>query len=345
MRRSPATGRVGLDQSLNLLELNLELEGIEPEELEQIWLSLREKRKYHRLRDGAIAPPGREGVAQLARVADALDLKPADLRQKTVRLPTAQALFLEQFIRDRDLTGIRLDEAVDALVHLIRSPNEAGHTPPPSLQGILRDYQKTGFRWLKSLAQAGFGGILADDMGLGKTLQAIALILSEREENRGSPLPPALVVAPASLIFNWEAEIQRFAPSLKVLVAAGSKDERQELLSRLEGVDVVITSYPLLRRDSAAYAALNFSCCFFDEAQNIKNPHSQTAQCARRLKAARRFALTSTPIEFAHRAVVHFPVHHAGLPAATANSWKIQPPAAPGQQRIGMKPSPPWPQR
>ncbi|NLY39949.1 MAG: DEAD/DEAH box helicase family protein, partial [Firmicutes bacterium] len=298
VRRSPRfTGRVGLDQSLNLLELNLELEGIEPEELEQIWLSLREKRKYHRLRDGAILPLEGEGVAQLARVADALDLKPADLRQKAVRLPAAQALFLEQFIHDRGLTGIRLDEAVTALVRLIRSPNEAGHTPPPSLQGILRDYQKTGFRWLKSLAQAGFGGILADDMGLGKTLQAIALILSEREENPGAPLPPALVVAPASLIFNWEAEIKRFAPSLKVLVAAGSKEERLALLSRLNGVDVVITSYPLLRRDSAAYAALNFSCCFFDEAQNIKNPHSQTAQCARRLKAARRFALTGTPIE------------------------------------------------
>ena len=234
---------------------------------------------------------------QLARMADALDLKPADLRQKTVRLPVARALFLDQFIRDRGLTGIRLESAVTELVRLIRNPDQAGHTPPPSLQGILRDYQKTGFRWLKSLAQAGFGGILADDMGLGKTLQAIALILSEREENPGDPLFPALVVAPASLIFNWEAEINRFAPSLKALVVAGSKAERQEMLSRLDGADVVITSYPLLRRDSAAYASLNFSCCFFDEAQNVKNPHSLTAQSARKVKAARRFALTGTPIE------------------------------------------------
>ena len=104
------------------------------------------------------------------------------------------------------------------------------------------------------------------------------------------------MVAPASLIYNWEAEIKKFAPQLQAAVIAGTKQERRELLATTDA-DILITSYPLLRRDSALYMPLSFSSCFLDEAQSIKNPASLTAQCARRIKAAHRFALTGTPIE------------------------------------------------
>jgi superfamily II DNA or RNA helicase len=290
------SARVGIDRQSDLLELELELEGIEREEIDRIWLSIREKRKYHRLRDGSIIPLQGEGVEQVTRLSDALDLQPADLCQGRVSLPKRQALLLDQL--HSELTGptITQHRDVEALVRLVRHPEEAGHRLPPELNEVLRDYQKTGFQWLKSLAGCGFGGILADDMGLGKTVQAIALILSQRQENPGT-LPPALVVAPASLIYNWEAEFAKFAPQLQILVVAGTKAERRELLSRVNPADVIITSYPLLRRDSAEYAGVKFSCLFFDEAQYIKNPQSQTAQCARKLEAKHRFALTGTPME------------------------------------------------
>ena len=295
-RKAPRfTGRAGIDWKLDLLELELGLEGVSPGELAEVWQSLQIKRRYHRLRDGSVLPLEGEGIAQFSRLAGALELQPKDLKRETIRLPKHQALYLDGLIRDYEITPLQESAELADLVRRIRHPAAQRFPLPEPLEGILRDYQVTGFKWLKSLASCGFGGILADDMGLGKTVQAIAFVLSERQENPA--LPPALVVAPASLIYNWEAEIKKFAPQLKARVIAGTRDERRELLSGLDESDIAITSYPLLRRDSALYAGLTFSCCFLDEAQYVKNPHSQTAQCARRIKAQHRFALTGTPME------------------------------------------------
>lgn len=296
-RKAPRfSSRVGINWDLDLLELDLELEGVDPEELNEVWQSIRIKRKYHRLADGSILPLEGEGVRQFARLAKALDLQPADLKGKRVRLPKHQALYLDRLSSDCQIAPVEMSQDLAALIRSLRQPAEADCRVPASLEHVLREYQKTGFKWLKSLARHGFGGILADDMGLGKTVQAIAFILSEREEG-GPSLPPALVVAPASLIYNWEAEIKRFAPRLKALVIAGTKSERRELLALAKEADVVITSYPLLRRDITDYVRLQFSSCFLDEAQQIKNPQSLTAQCARRIRAKHRFALTGTPME------------------------------------------------
>ena len=296
-RKAPRfTGRVGIDWDLDLLELDLELEGIDPDELAEIWQSLQVKRKYHRLRDGSLLSLEGEGIEQFTSLAGALELQPAELQKEKIRLPKFQALHLNQLLRDFGIDAVRESTELSALIRKIRDPAGSDFQLPADLKGLLRDYQKTGFMWLKSLAVYGFGGILADDMGLGKTVQAIAFILSEHQETDPRS-EPALIVAPASLIYNWEAEIEKFAPSLKTVVVAGTKPERRKLLSQLHLADVVITSYPLLRRDSAAYAALTFSSCFLDEAQYIKNPKSQTAQCVRRLNSGKRFALTGTPIE------------------------------------------------
>ncbi len=295
-RKAPRfTGKAGIDWNLDLLELELGLEDVNPEELAEIWQSLRIKRRYHRLRDGSILPLEGEGVEQFNRLAGALDLQPSDLKQRTVHLPKHQALYLDGLIREYDIAPVTESEDLAGLVRHIRNPAGTDYPLPLPLQGVLRGYQETGYKWLKSLAACGFGGILADDMGLGKTVQAIAFILSERQENPAQL--PVLVVTPASLIYNWEAEIEKFAPQLKVLVIAGTKKERRELLSGTVKADVIITSYPLLRRDISDYAPLQFSSCFLDEAQYIKNPNSLTAQCARKIKTSRRFALTGTPME------------------------------------------------
>ena len=294
-RKAPRfTGHAGIDWKLDLLELDLQLEGVDPGELSAVWESLRIKRRYHRLRDGSILPLEGEGLRQFSRLAETLELQPADLKEPTVKLPKYQALHFDELIRQFKTAPVKESAELAALVQALRRPADEHYPLPPSLRGVLRDYQVTGFKWLKSLARYGFGGILADDMGLGKTLQAIAFILSEKDESDGHT---ALVIAPASLIYNWEAEIDKFAPQLKALVIAGTKQERRKLLAGSGDSDVVITSYPLLRRDIAAYTKMDFGTCFLDEAQYVKNPGSLTAQCARRIRAPRRFALTGTPIE------------------------------------------------
>lgn len=165
----------------------------------------------------------------------------------------------------------------------------------------MRDYQKFGFHWLKTLSHYRLGGILADDMGLGKTIQSIAYIASEMSTpvEEGMAPSPVLIVCPASLIYNWEREIKRFAPELRTIVAAGDPQERGGLMDDegSQGTDVWITSYPLLRRDIDWYEKRTFRALFLDEAQAIKNYASLTAQAVRRLQAGQRFALTGTPIE------------------------------------------------
>lgn len=155
------------------------------------------------------------------------------------------------------------------------------------LEGVLRNYQKHGASWLSFLGSNGLGGILADDMGLGKTLQALAYLRTQPG--------PALVVCPSSLVFNWQREVEKFTPERKVLVLEGAQRARR--FAEIAQADLVITSYPLLRRDAERYRHFEFSTVLLDEAQHIKNPDTQNAQAAGMLRAARKFILTGTPVE------------------------------------------------
>nr|WP_242949685.1 DEAD/DEAH box helicase [Clostridium pasteurianum] len=158
----------------------------------------------------------------------------------------------------------------------------------------MRKYQKFGFKWLKSLARCGFGGILADEMGLGKTLQVISFLASEKKSGNNIP---SIVICPTSLVYNWLSEIQRFYPDLKVLVISGSREERKNSIENYKGHDILITSYPLIRRDIEYYHSIDFKYCILDEAQQIKNPNSINAKSVKEIKAENYFALTGTPIE------------------------------------------------
>jgi superfamily II DNA or RNA helicase len=156
-----------------------------------------------------------------------------------------------------------------------------------SLETLLRPYQKVGVSWFSFLASNDLGGILADEMGLGKTVQTLAFLRQ---------LPgTSLVVCPSALLVNWQREVMRFTPERKCLVIEGSG--RAELFKEIKNVDLVITSYALLRRDVAVYAGFKFAAVVLDEAQHIKNPESQNAQSALSLRAEHRFVLTGTPIE------------------------------------------------
>ena len=165
---------------------------------------------------------------------------------------------------------------------------------PRWLKATLRPYQEQGISWLRFIHELGSGGVLADDMGLGKTIQTIALLLSIKQEKKAKPMR-SLIVAPTSVVSNWVREIERFAPSLSTALWHGVG--RKEQQGELESVNVVITSYALLRRDIDLLKNLRLDYAILDEAQNIKNPLSATAQAAKGLQAERRLALTGTPIE------------------------------------------------
>jgi superfamily II DNA or RNA helicase len=168
--------------------------------------------------------------------------------------------------------------------------------PPAMLDAVLRPYQLAGFQWLAFLWKHRLGGILADDMGLGKTLQTLALICHARQS--GSAIPPFLIVAPTSVVSNWAAESARFAPGLKLVSISGTAARRGQALGEsIAGADAVVTSYTLLRMDFDAYAKLDWSGLILDEAQYAKNHQSKVYQCARRLPAPFKVAITGTPME------------------------------------------------
>jgi hypothetical protein len=199
----------------------------------------------------------------------------------------------------RELVGSETAMVVDASVTEWLSKCDAIRAQeapmPQELKATLRSYQLDGYQWLWRLSQLGLGACLADDMGLGKTVQVIALLLSR------SAAGPALVVAPTSVCSNWVDELNRFAPSLRVLEYSGKS--RAALLEPFKqnngnsGADVLVTSYALLQQDAAELGSVEWNTAVLDEAQFIKNPHSQRAKAAFHLSARYRVAMTGTPIE------------------------------------------------
>ncbi|HEX7326207.1 MAG TPA: DEAD/DEAH box helicase [Rhodanobacteraceae bacterium] len=183
-------------------------------------------------------------------------------------------------------------EDLRAELEALRSRQHAA-VVPRGFKASLRPYQLDGLAWLDFLADARLGGILADDMGLGKTVQVLAHILGEKQ--RGRLAEPALVIVPTSLVGNWQAEAARFTPALSVLVLQGA--ERAERYVEIPRHDLVLTTYPLLRRDRDKLLAATFSLLVLDEAQAIKNAASQAAHVVRAIPAKRRLAMTGTPLE------------------------------------------------
>ncbi|WP_418921829.1 SNF2 helicase associated domain-containing protein [Clostridium ganghwense] len=277
----------------DLLEFTFDIEGVDREELKNIFEALREKKKYYKLKKGGFIPLDSEELNNFTNMIDYLNIKDSDLDKEKILLSKYNALYIEQSINDKNIK-IKKDEKFKELVNNIREMKQIELKPKEELNKIMRGYQKFGFKWLKTLSKCGFGGILADEMGLGKTLQAISFIQSEVEEGEKVP---CLVVAPTSLVYNWKDEIEKFAPNLKTLIITGSKKERRERLKEIYNYDIILTSYPLIRRDIEEYKEINFKYSFLDEAQYIKNPSSINSKAVKELKAKGYFALTGTPIE------------------------------------------------
>ena len=288
------TARFKLNTETNLLEFGFNAEGIDRSELADIMTSLLKKKKYYQLKNGSFINLDSKEFTQLNGFMEKLDVAPAQLEKEFIEIPRYRAAYLDQNIRESGIHNIERNAAFKEFVQNIKEPEDMAFSIPTGLKGSLRDYQKFGFKWLRTLDFYKLGGVLADDMGLGKTIQIIVLLLSSKVEKGPSP---SLVVVPTSLVFNWCAELDKFAPDLKYTVIIGSREERHKLIGRLSDFDVIITSYPLIRRDIEHYAVHRFRYCILDEAQHIKNPASRNAKSVKQINADTRFALTGTPME------------------------------------------------
>lgn len=220
----------------------------------------------------------RERLRDLAAVGDGI--------RDGIRVPLVATPWLDDVLAG---VGIDPDAHFRTRVKRLRAARESDAAAPSMLAADLRPYQLEGYRWMMSLAEAGFGACLADDMGLGKTLQSLALLLAR---DAGGP---ALVVAPTSVCGNWAAEARRFAPSLRVHVYA--EGDRTAIVEQAGAGDLVIVSYNLLQQARRAFCERHWHTVVADEAQSFKNPSSRRAQAMFALDAACRIALSGTPVE------------------------------------------------
>lgn len=281
--RSAGKIRVGIRLELGTLGIELKSDEFSDSEVEAIMKAYGAGQKYILLGGGFVDLDDRS----LDVIGDVLADAQKGEGGKYV-LPAHYAAYLEDELRENGIDYTE-DDGFNRLVADLAGGNSDVSDLPTDMANVLREYQKTGYNWLKKLSDNGFGGILADDMGLGKTLQVLALLSRKKCS--------AIIICPTTLLLNWQDEINKFAPSLKSVIISGSLAERKALIESAGEYDVLITSYDLIRRDAEFYAAYNFDYAVADEAQNIKNPETKNAQAVKSLNAKRKFALTGTPVE------------------------------------------------
>ncbi|MDR6525538.1 SNF2 family DNA or RNA helicase [Chryseobacterium rhizosphaerae] len=255
--------------------------------LKQLHRAIRNKSKFIQLDDGSLGMLPEEWIDRISAYFQAGEIDEDLLKIPKISFTEVSSLFEKEVISDE------VKEEITSYSSRLYSGESIPEIPVPStLHAELRDYQHEGLNWLNFLDGFNFGGCLADDMGLGKTVQIIAFILSQREK-RGHTTN--LIVVPTSLLFNWQEEISKFAPSIKVWLHYGA--ERQKSTTHMSDYEVILTSYGMLLSDIKFLKAFQFNYVFLDESQTIKNPNSERYKSARLLQSRNRIVLTGTPIE------------------------------------------------
>ncbi|MBW9148967.1 SNF2 helicase associated domain-containing protein [Clostridium sp. CM028] len=272
----------------NYFEMDFKIGDIEPRETTNILRAFRNNLKYYKLKNGEYLDLEELELNKFLKLLDVITS--SDSYNNHIEISNSKGIFLDGYLKENNIRYIKGKKELKEVRDKIKDIEKLNFKEPVDFKGKLREYQKIGYNWFKTLDYLGFGGILGDEMGLGKTIQAITFILA----SKGSK---TLIVAPTSLIYNWISELEKFAPRLKVAAVNGLKDAREEIINSIENYDVIITTYNLLKRDLESYKPLEFDCCILDEAQNIKNPNSQNAIAVKEIGAKTRFALSGTPIE------------------------------------------------
>lgn len=286
---------VGINLTNELLDIDLADQKMSLEDIQAALKAYQEKRKYFVLKNGMLAKAEQPTIEQLAQTLHDLGISFKDFIHGKLHLPAYRAFYFAKQMKAANALHFSTNESFNTLINDLAKNQLKQNQIPVSLQNILRPYQKIGFNWLSTIVNYKFGGLLADEMGLGKTLQIISLLLARKEKMQNQL--PSLIVAPASVIYNWQAEVKKFAPSLNVALLDGTKKERERLLLDAKKYNLLISSYQSLNRDLEAYQNLIFDVEVIDEAQNIKNQQSVTAKTVKVIKAHHKLALTGTPIE------------------------------------------------
>ncbi|MEI6946397.1 SNF2-related protein [Paraflavisolibacter sp. H34] len=256
--------------------------------LKQLQKAVRNRSRYVQLDDGSQGILPLEWMEKFAAWFQAGEVLPADLlRTPKINYAAVEELYDPHFLDPQVLSELALlQEKLSRFEAIEEVPL------PEGLTAELRPYQHQGLSWLAFLDHFNFGGCLADDMGLGKSVQVLAFVLLQRQKMPGAA---NLLVAPASLIFNWQAEVRKFAPSLKIVTQYGPQRARNT--AAFAAYDLVLTSYGTLLSDVDFLKKYTFNYIFLDESQNIKNPDSQRYRAARLLQARNRLVITGTPLE------------------------------------------------
>ncbi len=276
------------------------LEGVS---LNQLWECVAHEKPYielcekqqrlHKNNRGKILVLDLDRLRPLLRWMD--DLAIDQLKSQAIQKPFWSLTHLEKDAVEALDIEFKMEKDLEKIQKQLWDPTPFTPRPVSSqVQATLRPYQVEGVNWLEKLRRMRLSGILADDMGLGKTLQAIAAITHLKEEK---PHVCSLVVCPTSLVYNWKEEIMRFNPKLRLVIIDGSPNARKKSIEQLSGADIAVTSYSLLQKDIEHYEGQALGYVILDEAQHIKNRHTQNAKCVRQLKADHRLAMTGTPIE------------------------------------------------
>ena len=299
--KQPKIGSLGVKVENNLLTIDLDNLNIDVKELEEIMAKYELKKKYHKLKDGSFVNlEENPDIEFIDKLMTGMDISYKDLEKGNIKLPVNRSLYLNQLLKTVKNTQIDKNSEYKKLINGLDKQNgEDDIEIPLSLDNILRYYQKTGYKWLKTLDNYKFGGILADDMGLGKTIQMLSIIAGYVEENSDSEKRASIVICPSSLTLNWQNESQKFTNKLKTLVIRGSAQERKSQIEKMGEYDLVITSYDLLKRDIETYKEnkYQFRFAITDEAQYLKNSNTQNAKAVKEILADTKYALTGTPIE------------------------------------------------
>ena len=289
--QNSVTFSIGKD---NILSYSFNLDGIEQTELTDILSSLKAKKHYHRLKNGSIIDLNADkNIQNLGELTDELDLTKKEITEGLGTIPKYRALYLDS-LKNSYHTLISTNDNFDNLIKQFKTYKDKDIPLEKKELKVLRDYQVTGVKWLYNVYKSGFGGILADEMGLGKSIQLIyltKLIIKEK------PKAKILIVTPTSLVYNWQKEFDKFGSELKYKVFAENKTQRLNELDNIDDINIMITSYGLIRNDLEKYEQMSFELIAIDEAQNIKNPNTGIAKAVKSLNAKVKFALTGTPIE------------------------------------------------
>lgn len=283
--------QVGVKVDHDLISLDMKSTQIPPMEIAEVLSKYRRKKKFHRLKSGELLYLESPDLKELSKFMDEYHINANDIQNGSLTLNKNRVFALDNNATELQHIQIERDESFQKLIQQFHQHTQHLYPLTPYYNQLLRDYQKEGYQWLRTLYELGFNGILADDMGLGKTLQVIAL-LDQLQTDK-----PSLVVCPSSLIYNWEDEVHKFSQTLPVTCIVSDANTRKTMIHAICGKHLYVTSYDYIRRDIELYDAIEFEYVILDESQYIKNQKTKNATSVKQLHALHKLALSGTPIE------------------------------------------------